>query len=107
MKRLLSTIIERLQNYWWGIYKGSPLKKPLILCMVLICTIASLCSGGQTGQAASHTVAIVFDTSPTNRDTELRWAALAFYRNCTTGDRVLFFVVRGKNTRLMFSCTKT
>ena len=107
MKRLLSTIIEKIQNDRWVAGKVLPLKKPLIMCMVLICIAASLCSGGQTAQAAPHTVAIVFDTSPTSHDTELRWAALSFYRNCTTGDRVLFFAVRGKNTRLMFSCTKT
>ena len=107
MKRLLSTTIKNMLHVGWGTHRKLSLKNSWILFFTLICATVPLCLAGQTSQPAPATVAIVFDTSPNSHDTELRWAALSFYRNCTTGDRILLFVVRGKNTRLMFSCTKT
>jgi hypothetical protein len=107
MERLLSTIIGKIQNNWWVACKVLPPKEPLIMCLVLICTIAPVCLGRQTAQAAPYTVAIAFDTSPTSHGTEVRQAAVNFYRSCSIGERVLLFVVRGSDTQMVFACTKT
>jgi len=81
--------------------------KLVVLMAGFVLILAHVCIADQQTIMNGDTVALVFDTSPTSHGTELRQAAVNFYRSSSIGERVLLFVVRGSDTQMVFACTKT